>query len=237
VDSSIIRRCWQWTDKVHFAILLIEETEAPAFVSEAHNRSFLARPTTVFQSALTRSAFCGEAPDRGKAAREQAALGFLILERPWGERTQWTTSAMRTAVARDAGVRADYVRGQVMQLYRVGQVAEMLDVHPNTVRKWVKAGILQPVKLPGSSYNRFTAQEIDRLRTRMGLRGDNSVRLYRVGQVASMFGVHPNTIRKWVRTDILRSVKLPGSEFNRFTRQELNRLRETMGLPLVQDQA
>jgi excisionase family DNA binding protein len=123
-----------------------------------------------------------------------------------------------------------------MQLYRVGQVAEMLDVHPNTVRKWVKAGVLQPVKLPGSSYNRFTAEEIDRLRERMGLQGDNSVRLYRVGQVASMFGVHPNTIRKWVRTDILRSVKLPGSQFNRFTRQELNRLRKTMGLPLVQDQ-
>lgn len=123
-----------------------------------------------------------------------------------------------------------------MQLYRVGQVAEMLDVHPNTVRKWVKAGVLQPVKLPGSRYNRFTAEEIDRLRARMGLQGDNSVRLYRVGQVASMFGVHPNTIRKWVRTDILRSVKLPGSEFNRFTRQELNRLRKTMGLPLVQDQ-
>jgi excisionase family DNA binding protein len=123
-----------------------------------------------------------------------------------------------------------------MQLYRVGQVADMLDVHPNTVRKWVKAGVLQPVKLPGSSYNRFTAEEIDRLRERMGLQGDNSVRLYRVGQVASMFGVHPNTIRKWVRTDILRSVKLPGSQFNRFTRQELNRLRKTMGLPLVQDQ-
>jgi DNA-binding transcriptional MerR regulator len=122
-----------------------------------------------------------------------------------------------------------------MQLYRVGQVAEMLDVHPNTVRKWVKVGILQPVKLPGSSYNRFTVEEINRVRTRMGLRGDNSVRLYRVGQVASMFGVHPNTIRKWVRTDILRSVKLPGSEFNRFTRQELNRLRMEMGLPLVQD--
>jgi excisionase family DNA binding protein len=100
----------------------------------------------------------------------------------------------------------------------------------------VKAGVLQPVKLPGSSYNRFTAEEIDRLRERMGLQGDNSVRLYRVGQVASMFGVHPNTIRKWVRTDILRSVKLPGSQFNRFTRQELNRLRKTMGLPLVQDQ-
>jgi excisionase family DNA binding protein len=133
-------------------------------------------------------------------------------------------------------VKAAYEREQIMQLYRVGQVAEMLDVHPNTVRKWVKANILRPVKLPGSSYNRFTAEEIGRLRTQMGLPGDDSVRLYRVGQVASMFGVHPNTVRKWVRTNILRPIKLPGSEFNRFTRQELNRLRREMGLPPVQDQ-
>jgi excisionase family DNA binding protein len=123
-----------------------------------------------------------------------------------------------------------------MQLYRVSDVAEMLGVHPNTVRKWVRKEILRPIKLPGSRYNRFTAEEIDRLRSRMGLPDGNSVRLYRVGQAARMFGVHPNTIRKWVRTEILRPVKLPGSDYNRFTLEELNRLRQKIGQPLVQDQ-
>ena len=123
-----------------------------------------------------------------------------------------------------------------MRLYRVSDVAQMLGVHPNTVRKWVKTGVLHPVKLPGSHYNRFTAEEISRLRARMGLPGDSSVRLYRVGQVATMFSVHPNTIRKWVRTGILRSIKLPGSDYNRFTHQELDRLRREMGLPRLQDQ-
>jgi uncharacterized protein YjcR len=78
-----------------------------------------------------------------------------------------------------------------MQPYRVSDVAEMLGFHPNTVRKWVRTDVLHPVKLPGSHYNRFTAEEIDRLRSRMGLPDDNPVRLYRVGQAARMFGVRP----------------------------------------------
>jgi excisionase family DNA binding protein len=119
----------------------------------------------------------------------------------------------------------------MMELYRVSEVAEILDVHPNTVRKWVKANVLLPVKLPGSRYNRFTTEEIDRLRAQMGLPDGDAVCLYRVGQVAEMFDVHPNTIRKWVREDILGAIKLPGSNYNRFTPQELNRLRQDMGLP------
>ena len=107
----------------------------------------------------------------------------------------------------------------MMELYRVSEVAEMLDVHPNTVRKWVKANILQPVKLPGSRYNRFSAEEIDRLHTHVGFPGYHVARLYRVAQVAEMFDVHPNTVSKWVREDILCAIKLPGSDYNRFTPQ------------------
>lgn len=123
-----------------------------------------------------------------------------------------------------------------MQLYRVGEVAQMFDVHPNTIRKWVEKNILRPVKLPGSQYNRFTAEEIDRLRREMGLPADDVVQLYRVGQVAKMFGVHSNTVRKWATTGILSPVRLPGSNYSRFTSQEINRLRREMGLPRVEEQ-
>ena len=50
-----------------------------------------------------------------------------------------------------------------------------------------------------------------------------------------MFDVHPNTIRKWVKTGILRSVKLPGSRYNRFTVEEINRLRREMSLPTLEE--
>lgn len=123
-----------------------------------------------------------------------------------------------------------------MQLYRVGEVAQMFDVHPNTIRKWVEKNILRPVKLPGSQYNRFTAEEIDRLRREMGLPADDVVQLYRVGQVAKMFGVHSNTVRKWATTGILSPVRLPGSNYSRFTSQEINRLRREMRLPRVEEQ-
>jgi DNA-binding transcriptional MerR regulator len=124
-----------------------------------------------------------------------------------------------------------------MELCRPSEVAEMLDVHPNSVRERVKANILQPVKLPGSRYNRFTAEEIDRLRTHMGFPGYDVARLYHVGQVAEMFDVHPNTIRNRAREDILCTIKLPGNNYNRFTPQELNRLRQEIGLPPIQEQA
>lgn len=122
-----------------------------------------------------------------------------------------------------------------MELYRVSEVAQMFDVHPNTIRKWVKTNILHPVRLPGSRYNRFTIEEINRLRRQMGLPTHTTTQLYRVGEVANLFDVHPNTVRKWVKTNILHSVKLPGSKYNRFTSHELNRLRREMGLPTVEE--
>jgi len=124
-----------------------------------------------------------------------------------------------------------------MELYRVSEVAKMLDVHPNTVRKWVKVGILRPIKLPGSRYNRFTTQEVARLRAQMGIPVNEMEPLYRVGQVAEMFDVHPNTVRKWVRENVLSAIKLPGSNYSRFTGRELNRLRQEMGLPTLEEEA
>jgi DNA-binding transcriptional MerR regulator len=62
------------------------------------------------------------------------------------------------------------------------------------------------------------------------------MKLYRVGEVAQMFDVHPNTIRKWVKTGILRSIKLPSSGYNRFTGEEINRLRREMELPPLEEQ-
>ena len=40
------------------------------------------------------------------------------------------------------------------------------------------------------------------------------MKLYRVSQVVAMFGVRPNTVRKRVKTNMLRPVRLPGSDYN-----------------------
>jgi excisionase family DNA binding protein len=48
-------------------------------------------------------------------------------------------------------------------LYTVTEAANILGVHPNTLRKWHKSGIAKPFLLPDSKHRRFTQTEIDRL--------------------------------------------------------------------------
>ncbi|MAF52346.1 MAG: helix-turn-helix domain-containing protein [SAR202 cluster bacterium] len=36
-----------------------------------------------------------------------------------------------------------------MKLYRVGEFANLLDVNPRTVRRWMTSGLLSFVRLPG----------------------------------------------------------------------------------------
>jgi len=163
--------------------------------------------------------------------RKWVKTGILHSIKLPGSRYNRFTTEEVTRLRREMALPADHTLG----LHRVSEVAQMFDVHPNTIRKWVKTSILRPVKLPGSRYNRFTAEEINRLRREMRLPADKTMALYRVGEVAKMFDVHANTIRKWVKTNILHPIKLPGSRYNRFTVEEVNRLRREMQLPPVEE--
>lgn len=49
-----------------------------------------------------------------------------------------------------------------------------------------------------------------------------------VRQAAAELGVHENTIRNWEGRGILRGIRLPGSNFRRFPREEIARMREEM---------
>jgi excisionase family DNA binding protein len=54
--------------------------------------------------------------------------------------------------------------------------------------------------------------------------------LLNVRQTAEVLGVHENTVRNWEKSGLLRGVKLPGSGFRRFPREEVERMRrEVMG--------
>jgi excisionase family DNA binding protein len=53
------------------------------------------------------------------------------------------------------------------ELLNVRATARALGVHENTVRNWEERGILRAVRLPGSGYRRFSAQDVERLRTEM----------------------------------------------------------------------
>ena len=49
-----------------------------------------------------------------------------------------------------------------------------------------------------------------------------------VRETADRLGVHENTVRNWADRKVLRGIKLPGSGFRRFPREEIERMREEM---------
>jgi excisionase family DNA binding protein len=49
-----------------------------------------------------------------------------------------------------------------------------------------------------------------------------------VRETAQRLGVHENTVRNWQARGVLRGIKLPGSGFRRFPREEIERMRGEM---------
>lgn len=49
------------------------------------------------------------------------------------------------------------------KLLSVRETARRLGVHENTVRNWEERGILRAVRLPGSGFRRFDADQVDRM--------------------------------------------------------------------------
>jgi excisionase family DNA binding protein len=49
-----------------------------------------------------------------------------------------------------------------------------------------------------------------------------------VRETAQRLGVHENTVRNWQARGVLRGIKLPGSGFRRFPREEIERMRSEM---------
>ncbi|MDQ3183851.1 MAG: helix-turn-helix domain-containing protein [Actinomycetota bacterium] len=50
----------------------------------------------------------------------------------------------------------------------VRETADRLKVHPNTVRNWVRAGVLASARLPGTRNHRFDEREVERLQRHRG---------------------------------------------------------------------
>jgi excisionase family DNA binding protein len=53
------------------------------------------------------------------------------------------------------------------ELLNVRDTARVLGVHENTVRNWEARGVLHAVRLPGSGFRRFAAQDVEQLRAEM----------------------------------------------------------------------
>ncbi len=61
---------------------------------------------------------------------------------------------------------------QPRRLLTISQAAARLEVHPDTLRAWADKGLVPVIRTP-TGYRRFEPQEIERVRTEMGLKGNS----------------------------------------------------------------
>ena len=71
------------------------------------------------------------------------------------------------------------------ELYLISMAAELLDLHPQTLRKYERLGLVQPHRTLGSM-RVYTREEMDRLRLIKTLVGDAGVNLAGVQRLLSI---------------------------------------------------
>lgn len=55
-----------------------------------------------------------------------------------------------------------YTKKMVKKYLGTGKIAKLFGVSPRTVAKWIDTGLMQGIKIPGSSHRRVTISELNR---------------------------------------------------------------------------
>ena len=74
------------------------------------------------------------------------------------------------------------------ELYLISMAAELLDMHPQTLRKYERLGLVRPVRT-GGSMRVYTRDELDRLRLIKTLVDDGGINLAGVQRLLSIVEV------------------------------------------------
>lgn len=83
--------------------------------------------------------------------------------------------------------------------YTVKEVAYIMDVHPTTVRNWIKSGKLKAIKCCHTI--RIPGRRINTWIKKLGKKH------YTIGEVAFYLDVDESTVRRWVRERRLKAVR------------------------------
>jgi MerR family transcriptional regulator/heat shock protein HspR len=109
------------------------------------------------------------------------------------------------------------------EIYLISMAARMLDMHPQTLRKYERLGLVRPTRTMGSM-RVYTEEELERLRLIKRLVEDMGVNLAGVQRLLDVAEV-VQRIRPLVRED-----GLPRQEARRRLAQEFDRLCDIVGL-------
>jgi MerR family transcriptional regulator/heat shock protein HspR len=107
-------------------------------------------------------------------------------------------------------------------LYFISMAARLLDMHPQTLRKYERLGLVRPTRTVGSM-RLYTRDELDRLRLIKHLVEDGGVNLAGVQRLLSIAEV-VQRLRPLIREDGARS------DARRRMAQEIERIGQMVGL-------
>lgn len=107
-------------------------------------------------------------------------------------------------------------------LYFISMAARLLDMHPQTLRKYERLGLVQPTRTIGSM-RVYTHEQLDRLRLIKKLVDDEGVNLAGVQRLLEI-------AESLQRIRPLMNAESGGRDARRRLLQELERMRETVGL-------
>lgn len=109
------------------------------------------------------------------------------------------------------------------QLYFISMAARLLGMHPQTLRKYERLGLIQPTRRIGTT-RLYSQEEVERLRAIKHLVDEAGINLAGVQRLLSIAEV-VQRIRPLTRDDALSR-----NEARRRLSQELDRLSEMLGL-------
>lgn len=110
------------------------------------------------------------------------------------------------------------------QMYLISMAAELLDMHPQTLRKYERLGLVRPLRSLGSM-RVYTAEELERLRLIKTLVDEAGINLAGVQRLLSVAD-----IAQRLRPLVESSSRAAGGDVHRQMRAEVDALFELLGL-------
>lgn len=124
-----------------------------------------------------------------------------------------------------------------IEFYKIGlgEVAKLLHVHPNTLRRWSDKGIIRSYRFGLSGERRFKFADVLKLK-----KGDQSASLesdkpnsnmLTITEVADILHASENTVRHWADGDSLTCYRIGPRGDRRFDPKDVKDFAEKMGYP------
>lgn len=102
---------------------------------------------------------------------------------------------------------------EIDPMLTTGEVARLLNVHINTVRRWSNQGVLRTFRLGARGDRRFHREDIVNL-----LESDP---MLTATEVARLLNVHINTVRRWSDHGLLGTYRIGTRGDRRFNREDV----------------